>query len=94
MRTALPTRRRFFPWRETDDFENRLEAMFEEPFFTPTFAPRTGWMPTVDVAETEDALILTAELPGLTEEDIEIELEGNVLTLRGEKKEEMEDEKT
>ena len=42
------------------------------------------WMPPVDVEETGDELVLTADLPGFTEESIEIGLEKSVLTLRGE----------
>ncbi len=42
-----------------------------------------SWIPAVNVAETTDELILSADLPGLTEEDIEIGLEKRVLTIRG-----------
>ncbi|WP_135467051.1 Hsp20/alpha crystallin family protein [Crenalkalicoccus roseus] len=47
-----------------------------------------GFAPNLDVRETAEGLQLTAELPGVKEEDIELSLEGEVLTLRGEKKEE------
>lgn len=50
-------------------------------------------MPDVDVTETEDELRITAELPGMEENDVEIELSGNQLTVRGEKKEEREETK-
>ncbi len=45
-----------------------------------------GWMPPVDIQETEDAYKLNAELPGLTKDDINITLENNVLRLSGERK--------
>ena len=45
-----------------------------------------SWMPPVDIQETEDGYRLTAELPGLTKEDINITLENNVLRLSGERK--------
>jgi HSP20 family protein len=45
-----------------------------------------GWVPPVDIQETEDAYRLMAELPGLTKEDINITLENNVLRLSGERK--------
>ncbi len=45
----------------------------------------------MNVEETEDELLLTAELPGMSIEDIEIEVENNILSLRGEKKEEAEE---
>ena len=52
------------------------------------------WSPPVDVEETSDELVLTAELPGMKHEDIDIELEDGVLTIQGEKKEEQKDEGT
>ena len=43
----------------------------------------TGWKPPVDVYETADRYVVTAELPGLTRDDIQIELRERELTLRG-----------
>ncbi|HEX4963387.1 MAG TPA: Hsp20/alpha crystallin family protein [Thermoanaerobaculia bacterium] len=45
-----------------------------------------GWLPPVDIQETDDSYRLLAELPGLTREDVEITLENNVLRLSGERK--------
>ena len=50
-----------------------------------------AWLPPVDIAEDKDRIVLTAELPGFDEKQIEIQMEGGVLTLRGERK--FEDEK-
>lgn len=47
-----------------------------------------AFAPSLDVKETPEGLLLTAELPGVKEEDIELSLDGEVLTLRGEKREE------
>lgn len=91
MRTALPTRRfpTLTPWREYDGFENRIRRLLGEAFGeTETF----GWTPAVNVMETDEELKLTAELPGIAPEDVEIELEGNVLTIRGEKRMEHKEE--
>jgi HSP20 family protein len=49
-------------------------------------APARVWSPAVDVAETQDGIVLRAELPGMRQEDIDIELTGDTLTLRGERK--------
>ena len=72
-------------WNDFDDVSNRLARLFDDSILA---APREGrWMPPVAVSETKDELLLTAELPGLAEDDISIELENNVLTLTGEKNE-------
>src|SRR5512140_1419970 len=84
------------------DVGSRLDPsrVFEEflnDFFTPASpadAPSTrSWTPAVDILEKEGDLVLRAELPGLEEKDIDLKLEGNVLTLRGERKLENRDKK-
>lgn len=42
-----------------------------------------GWVPPVDIRETDDAYLVIADLPGFTKKDVEITLENNLLTLRG-----------
>jgi len=67
---------------------NRLE---ETLFGVPTARGegRPGaWTPPVDIYETENEIVVTAELPGVKQEEISIELEGNALTISGERKQE------
>jgi len=52
----------------------------------------TDWVPPVNVEETADSILVTTELPGVSPDDVEIEVEENVLTIRGEKHEEREEE--
>lgn len=52
----------------------------------------TGFAPSLDVKETAEGLELTAELPGVAETDIELSLDGDTLTLRGEKRQERKSE--
>jgi len=52
---------------------------------------RQEWIPPVDITETKDSIIVRTELPGLTREDVEIDVANGVLTIRGEKKTEEED---
>ena len=76
-------------WGDFDDVSNRLSRLFDESFFN---APRTDrWFPPVTVSETTGEMVLTAELPGMAEKDISIDLENNVLTLSGEKTETREE---
>ncbi len=51
-----------------------------------------AWIPPVDIVEEKDRILMTAELPGFKENEIEIQMEGGVLTLRGERKSETEKE--
>ena len=48
-------------------------------------SPSGGWAPAVDLAETDSEIVLTADLPGLGEDDIEIEIEDGVLSISGER---------
>jgi HSP20 family protein len=54
----------------------------------------SGWAPQVDVEETTDAIIIRADLPGLEKKDISISVEDHKLTIRGERKNEVEDKKS
>ena len=75
------------PWRDLEEVSNRLARLFDEsPLSTGTNGG--NWIPAVNVEETKDELILSAEFPGMNEDAISIELENNVLTLSGEKSEE------
>ena len=51
------------------------------------------WMPTVDISETDDAFVVKAELPGVDKDDVSVKIENGILTIRGEKKTEIEDKK-
>lgn len=48
------------------------------------------WQPSVDIFETEEAVVIKAELPGIEQKDIEVKIEDNTLVLRGERKHEEE----
>jgi len=50
------------------------------------------WGPTVDMSETKDKIVVTAELPGLEATDVKVSLTGDILTIKGEKKKEAEEE--
>lgn len=72
------------PWAELDEISNRLGRMFEGG------TNGMSWSPAVNVEERDEELLLTAELPGMSEDDVEIEIENNVLTISGEKRHERE----
>ncbi len=70
---------------EGDGFNSLFRRMFND---SPGSAML--WAPSVEVTDTAEALVLTAELPGLSEDDITLTLEQNLLTIAGEKKSERE----
>lgn len=79
------------PWLELEDMSARLNRLFGDPG-SGEASHRVLWSPAVNVDETKEELRLTAELPGMTIDDIEIEVENNILSLRGEKRQEEEKE--
>jgi len=84
---------RYRPLRGMVSLQDEMNRMFDS-LMSPT-APRAAetWFPAVDVRETEGEYIVRAELPGLTREDVKINLINNTLILRGEKKQENEEKK-
>lgn len=83
---------RWDPFMDLVPLKVRMNRLFEEAF-TPReeedFVAST-WNPSVDIYETEKSLVLTAEVPGLDEKDIEIKIEDSTLTLHGDRKFEKE----
>jgi HSP20 family protein len=87
---------RWEPVRELGTIQSEMNRLFNSFFDTPTHsngATYRRWVPAMDLVETEDAFVLSADLPGLSESDVHIEVEDNVLTVSGERKSEHEDRK-
>jgi len=90
---------RFDPFREMDRLQNEVNRLFEGYNGSANAPARAGdgltngraWSPSVDVLENETEIVLHAELPGMKQEEIDIELTGDTLTLRGERKIETEE---
>jgi len=73
------------PLRELDQVASQLNRVFGDRLAGD--GERVAWMPPVNVEETADELLLSAELPGLRMEDLDVEIENSVLTIRGRKEE-------
>ncbi len=71
-----------------EPFSREVDRLFDRLFDSPTAAQR--WAPAMDLVEAEDHYLLKADLPGVSEEDVSIEVENGVLTLSGERKAEHE----
>src|SRR5688572_15256251 len=87
---------RWDPSRELTSLQSEMNRLFTTFFDTPTQAGANGsslrrWIPPMDLVETDEHFVLRADLPGLSEEDVAIEMEDNVLTVSGERKAEHED---
>ena len=81
---------RWTPMGNLQSFQEEMNRMFHE-FFRGGNGGDQGWAsgawtPPVDIYETDDALVLTAMLPGVSKDDVSIEVHNNTLLLRGERK--------
>jgi HSP20 family protein len=87
---------RLVPYYRRSETPARLfEEFFNDfPFGDSWLESREGWTPSVDILEKEGNLILRAELPGMNDKDIDLKIEGNTLTIKGERKMENEDRKS
>ena len=84
-------------WRPRNDvfrFRNEMDRLFDD--FMERFPARRGvgeqiWNPDVDIQDSENEVIIKAELPGMEQSDVNVSIQDNVLTLKGEKKQEKEE---
>jgi len=68
-----------------------LNSLFSSIFDTPTgTVSGRRWLPAMDLVETDDHFVLRADLPGLSEDDVDVTLENDVLTVSGQRKAETE----
>jgi len=72
---------RWDPFREMTQLQNRFDRLFEA-----VGGRQESWLPAVDVFDTAEAVVLKAELAGMDPDEIQIEVEDNVLTIKGERK--------
>ena len=86
---------RWEPVRELTSLQTEMNRLFNAAFDAPTGGNGGArrWTPAMDLLETDDAFVIRADLPGLSESDVNVELEDNVLTVSGERKAEHEDKK-
>lgn len=81
------------PFRELEEMERYFEDLFGRPLWPAVWRrlpSETGWAPAIEVFEKEDKFVVRAELPGMKEEDIDVSVVGNTLTIKGERKAESE----
>jgi HSP20 family protein len=91
MAVLLPTLRRRGFGRPAWDIFDRL---FEDYRWPTVYTEEAEWTPPFDVSETDDALIVRLEVPGMDKKDIDINLSEGMLTVTGERKQEKEEHET
>lgn len=79
------------PW--TEGLRRDMERFFERlgDWESPELRPMADWTPKVDFSETKEAYMLKAEVPGMEPKEISVALEGDLLTIKGEKRQEKEE---
>ncbi len=91
------------PWRKkqkdmpvpfTHDFDSMYERFFREPFLPlKMFTASDKWLPRIDIRDKDNRIVVTAEIPGMDKEAIDVSLKGRFLTIKGEKTTEDKKEK-
>ena len=80
---------RWDPFRNVATLQDRINRMFDEAFLRSKELDEevslASWKPTVDIYDTDDALILKVELPGVDKEKVTVDVKDNLLTLKGER---------
>ena len=87
---------KLIPWRESakslEAFRREMDRLFDKFFEMMPFSEQE-FVPSVDISETDNEIIVQAEIPGIDPKDLDISLNGRLLTIKGEKKSEHEEKK-
>src|SRR5882672_11896056 len=86
---------RYDPFRDLRTLQEEVNRLFSTNLtraFGDEGIGRGAWAPSVDIYENKDQIVLEAELPGMKQEDFDLAIENNVITLRGERQFEKTDE--
>ena len=79
------------PFRELTPFRDEIDRLFEDFWGRWPAVLEREWAPALDVSETEDKVLVKVELPGIDPKDIEVTVQGDLLTIKGERKQEKEE---
>ena len=77
---------RWEPLKDLMDLQERMNKLFDETFSRETHDQEAGvWLPPVDIMEKGEEIVLKMEIPEVNQKSIDIKMEGNVLTIKGER---------
>jgi HSP20 family protein len=79
---------RWEPFRNVPDIQTEVNRLFDGFFGRPAAAGSTGrtWAPPVDMYQTKDDVVLTLEVPGVSEKDVSVSITGDLLSVKGERR--------
>lgn len=77
---------RLDPSREIEAFQTDMNRLFDSFFRSDSNSAVRRWVPATDLVEEGDDLVLRLDLPGMTEDDVSVEVDANVLTISGERR--------
>jgi HSP20 family protein len=80
---------RWDPLRNVASLQDRINRLFNEAFSSSKGfedeVSMSAWRPAVDIYDTDNALVIKVELPGIEKDDVSVDVKGNVLTIKGER---------
>lgn len=79
---------RWEPFRNVSDIQGEVNRLFDTFLGRPvqTSPAMRPWLPSVDMHETKDELVLSVEVPGLSEKDVTVSITGDLLSIKGERR--------
>lgn len=80
------------PFKELFDLQRETGRMFDETWeqLPSRLSKEAVWTPSLDIAEDKDSITIKADLPGVSQSDIDVSVSGDILTIKGERKQEHE----
>ena len=80
---------RWNPGKELFNWHNQMNRFFDDFFSSPLSGGENvsmrDWLPVVDIYDNDDTIVIKAELPGVDKKDIKVDVNGRILTLKGER---------
>ena len=85
--------RGLMPWMATGNLKREMDRLFDQiaEGKWSNFPASGDWVPSMDISETKESLVTRIEVPGMDQKDIQISLQENLLTIKGEKRQEKEE---
>ncbi len=84
------------PWRRLQQLQREMGSLFDPRFHSDNDSASmatSDWIPAVDIKEEDDRFLIIADVPGVEPDDIEVHMESGMLSIKGERHEEHEEEK-